>query len=100
MRLREAKPFNVSDVIILKTARGKTKPFRRDPSGHEFFILRENRWIRQKDTKLTNWPRSVQYINDEVWTGQYDGTAQIFDRDLILLRMLSDQQWGTVCDVI
>ena len=59
MRVKEAKPFNVGDLIILETAQGKTKPFRRDPSGHEFFILRENRWIRQKVTELVNWPRSV-----------------------------------------
>ena len=56
MRLEEAKPFNVRDVIILKTARGNPQPGRRDSSSHECLILRENCWIRQKDTRPINRP--------------------------------------------
>ena len=61
--------------------------------------MRKNEWRRQKDTKLVSYAWTLQYNSDDIWTCHNDGKNQIFDRDLKLLRTLSDQQWSTVFDV-
>ena len=97
--LSEAKPFNVRDVIIFKTVRGKTKLCRRDQDIYKFLSLREKRLVRWKSAKLVKSPWSVQCINDDIWACLSDGIIQIFDRDFKILRMLCDQQWDDVHDV-
>ena len=100
IHLKEAKPFDARTVILLKTAQGKTKPGNPSPDIYKLTCLRQKYFVRGKDAKLVSWPHAVHSINDDIWTCQEDGTVQIFDRDLKLLRKLSDQQWGDVCDVI
>ena len=87
------------DITSLKTVLGKTESGEPDPDVHKLSRLRERPFVVRKVAKLANRPQSVQCINDDIWTCQYNGTIEIFDRDLKLLHTLTNQQYGTVCDV-
>ena len=101
IRLEEVKPFDAGDMVLLKTAQGKAELGIPSQDIHKLSSLRQKQFVQGKAAKLVRCPQSVQYIRDRVWTcqDQRPGTVQIFDRDLKLLRTLSDQQWGDVCDV-
>ena len=78
--------LDAGDIMLLNKLRGKI-----NPDIHKLTSPRQKRFVRRNDTKLTNRPLSVHFINDEVWTCQYNATVQIFDRNLNCIRTLSDQ---------